>query len=172
MELRNLYQEDEMKFILICLGLLTLSFKTFAADGSSGCGPGWYIAKDNSLLSSSIRATTNGILLPTVTIGMTFGTSNCARHSIVKNEMEDLKFATENYFEIASDSSKGEGQFVTAYAELMGCHGKSIKTFKNKMKTHFSNLFNKSSINPEGLVKETYIIILKDKELLHNCFAV
>jgi hypothetical protein len=161
-----------MKVILSGLFLFSLSFGAMAADGSSGCGPGWYIAKDNSLLSSSIRSTTNAILGVSVTFGMTFGTSNCQKHSIVKNEMEDLKFATENYFEIAADSSKGEGQFLAAYAELMGCKGESINSFKTQMKNNFKELFNQDSINPEKLVKETYMLILRDENLVKSCFAV
>lgn len=36
---------------------------------------------------------------------MTFGTSNCTKHSIVKKQKENLKFATENYYAIAADST-------------------------------------------------------------------
>ena len=43
----------------------------------------------NSLLSSSLRATTNAILL-NGTFGMTFGTSNCSKHSIVKKEFQKI----------------------------------------------------------------------------------
>lgn len=161
-----------MKLLLLCVGMLFLSFQSFGADGSSGCGPGWYVAKKNSLLSSSLRSTTNGLLFPSVTFGMTFGTSNCAKHSIVKNEKEDLKFATENYFEIAADSTKGNGEFLSAYAELMGCHGDAVQKFNKKVKIGFDKLFKKDSIDPTNLVKETYILILEDKELVKNCFAV
>ncbi len=159
-----------MKFILAIL-ISLFSLNLLAADGSSGCGPGWFIAKKNSLLSSSLRSTTNGLLAPTVTFGMTFGTSNCAKHSIVKNEVEDLKFATENYFEIAADTSKGDGQFLTAYSALMGCHGASSTRFKQKMQKSFKTLFNGTAINPEELVKETYKVILKDQELFQSCFT-
>lgn len=160
-----------MKYLVLII-IMAFGFNTFAADGSSGCGPGWYVAKDNSLLSSSIRGTTNGLLAPTVTFGMTFGTSNCTKHSIVKNEVEDLKFATENYFEIAADTAKGDGKFLTAYSELMGCHGVNTVKFKTKMKSNFSNLFKSVEILPEDLVKETYRVILTDEELLKACFAV
>ncbi len=160
-----------MKFLISIL-VLGFTLGAFAGDSSSGCGPGWYIAKKNSLLSSSIRGTTNGILAPTVTLGMTFGTSKCSKHSIVKNEVEDLKFATDNYFEIAADTAKGEGEFLTAYSELMGCHGVHSKRFKNKMKSNFKKLFNFNEVKPEELVKETYKTILTDQELFKACFAV
>ncbi len=134
--------------IIITLILVAFSFTTFAKDGSSGCGPGWYVAKKNSLLSSSLRGTTNGILAPTVTFGMTFGTSNCTKHSIVKSNIEDLKFATENYYEIAADMSKGEGQFLSAYSTLIGCSENSI-LFKNELKKNFGKLFPDKKDEPK-----------------------
>lgn len=161
-----------MNKVILLMVMIFSTTHLFAADGSSGCGPGWYVAKENSLLSSSIRATTNGILVPTVTFGMTFGTSNCQKHSIVKLEKERIKFATENYFEIAADSAKGSGQFVAAYGELMGCNPASLQKFSNQMKKHFPKIFNAEEINPENLVKQTYIMMLKNSELTQACFQV
>ncbi|MBT4792332.1 MAG: DUF3015 family protein [Halobacteriovoraceae bacterium] len=159
-----------MKLILLLVTIFSVN--TYAADGSSGCGPGWFVSKKNSLLSSALRATTNAVLFPSVTLGMTLGTSNCTKHSIVKNEVEDLKFATENYFEIAADASKGNGAFLTAYGELMGCHGENTKIFKNRMQENFNQLFDKQNIDPTSLVKETYKVIIKDPVLFQSCFAV
>jgi hypothetical protein len=159
-----------VKKILITVLLLS-SVSLFAADSSSGCGPGWYIAKENSLLSSALRATTNGILLPIVTLGMTFGTSNCSKHSIVKNEMEDLKFTTENYFEMLADAAKGEGNFLTAYGELMGCHGEMNTKFKKSMKKNFGNIFGQENTIPSSVVEKTYKMIIEDKELFNSCFV-
>lgn len=74
-----------MKLIKLFVVMAFLSSTTvvMAGDSSSGCGADWYIFKKNSLVSSSLRATTNAILL-NATFGMTFGTSNCSQHSIVK----------------------------------------------------------------------------------------
>ena len=79
----------------LALALLSAT-SAFAADGSSGCGPGWYIFKENSMVSSALRATTNGWSSPVVTIGMTFGTSNCAQHKLVMNDKRGLHFVTHN----------------------------------------------------------------------------
>src|SRR3989338_10205309 len=111
-----------MKRFLIVLFLL-VSQAGYSKDGSSGCGPGWYLFNDNSILSSALRATTNAILLPTVTIGMTLGTSGCTQHTWVKYEQQNLKFTTENYFEIAAESTKGNGQFLATFGEMLGCRG-------------------------------------------------
>lgn len=166
----NLSRGAFMK-IIVTMIIFACSLQAFARDGSSGCGPGWYVFQKNSILSSSLRATTNGILLPTVTIGMTFGTSNCAKHSLVMSEKEGLKFATENYFEIAFESAKGNGPSLTTYGDIMGCRGKSLELFKNKMKKNTDQIFSKDSIDPQKVLKETYIMIFNDKELGQSCFA-
>lgn len=103
---------------------------------------------------------------------MTFGISNCTKHSIVKLEKERVKFATENYFEIASNVASGEGDFLAAYGELMGCHGNMLDRFSNRMKKNFQKVFPSTDINPENVVKQTYIIMLQDEELTKACFQV
>lgn len=151
--------------------MVGFSFAGFAADGSSGCGPGWYVAKKNSLLSSSIRATTNGLLAPSVTFGMTFGTSNCTKHSIVKRENESLKFATENYFEIASQSAKGNGEFLSVYAETIGCSKDSTAEFSIVMKKNFKKLFPNLQQSPKALLNQTIQIIFENKKLRNSCLT-
>lgn len=160
-----------MKNLVITLFIVFLGSTAFAKDGSSGCGPGWYVAKKNSLVSSSIRGTTNGFLGPTVTIGMTFGTSNCARHSIVRRDKEELKFATENYHELAADSAKGQGPFLQSYGEIMGCSAKSLQHFQDSMKENFKTLFFHKSSSPETLLEGTQQMILKDKKLAQGCLT-
>src|SRR4051794_31289808 len=96
-----------------------VSIQAFAMDGSSGCGPGWYLLKDTSIVSSALRATTNGILFPVYTFGMTFGTSNCTQHKLVLKEKESLYFATHNHFELKGNIAKGDGEYLSAFATTM-----------------------------------------------------
>lgn len=160
-----------MRKLTILFSLTIFSTISIAADGSSGCGPGWYVAKKNSLLSSMIRATTNGLLAPTVTIGMTFGTSNCSKHSIVKREKESLKFATENYYEIATQASKGEGEFLSVFAETIGCSQNSLPQFGQEMKRNFSKIFFKNDQNPNILLEKTLHLIFENSSLRNACFT-
>ena len=157
-----------MKKIIIITTFL-LSFSALAGDGSSGCGPGWYLFKKNSLVSSALRATTNAALFPFVTLGMTLGTSNCSKHQIVKTEQESLKFVTENYYEIATDAAKGEGDFLTSLASTIGCKKEDISIFGKKLKSNLQKIYDANQANPERMLKETYLIILNDKRLLQSC---
>ena len=117
--------------IIVFVTLFSLS--AIAKDSSSGCGPAWYILKKKSILSSALRITTNGILFPFVTLGMTFGTSNCTKHSLVKTEQKTLYFVTQNYFELKGETAKGKGDFLTAYGKTIGCNSEDLPYFSNQM---------------------------------------
>lgn len=156
----------KMFFLLLAIGLYSTAY---SRDSSSGCGPGWYLFKKNSLISSALRATTNGILIPTVTLGMTSGTSNCSKHSIVKTEQESLKYATENYYELISQVAQGNGEFLNQFSDVIGCNRSSIDTFKKELRSNFNKIFPKHEANSEKLLLETYKIILNNKTLLYSC---
>lgn len=157
-----------MKNIFIGI-IVLLSTNAFASDGSSGCGPGWYLFKKNSLVSSSLRATTNGVLYPVVTIGMTFGTSNCTRHSIVKKEKESLHFVTHNRYELQSEVAKGHGEYVSALAETIGCMPGAKSHFINKLQDNYEKIFSNNNSTPDAILLETYKIIFSDKTLFQQC---
>jgi hypothetical protein len=157
-----------MKFILL---ITTIFFTQFAnaADGSSGCGPGWYLFKDNSLVSSSLRATTNVVLFPVVTIGMTLGTSNCTKHGIVQREKESLHYATHNYFELQSGIAQGSGEYLSAYSRTIGCPAHATPRLNQQLKANYLKLFPSPNLDPEKLLLETYKVIFSDNQLFQQC---
>lgn len=160
-----------MKKMFLTLALLggVFSFSTYAADSSSGCGPGWYLLKDNSLVSSALRATTNSVLFPVTTIGMTIGTSNCTQHKLVLKEQESLHFATMNHYELKNEIAKGQGEYVSAFADTMGCPASAQKQLNNSLKSNFKNIYRGSEVNPSSVLLEVYKVILSDKELTRQC---
>lgn len=164
--------EDLMKKFFLSLALVLFGTQTFAADGSSGCGPGWYILKDNSLISSALRATTNSVLFPVTTIGMTVGTSNCSKHKIVKKEMESLHFATMNYYELKGEVAKGNGKYLSAFATTMGCNAKSQELLNAELKNNYQNIFPGKQANPEATLLEVYKTIFRNKDLMNQCLRI
>lgn len=155
--------------ILLGISVSLFSFSIYAADGSSGCGPGWYVFKKNSLVSSSLRSTTNGILGPAVTLGMTFGTSNCSKHSIVQKEKESLHYVTMNYHELKSDIAKGNGEFLTSFSHTLGCPTSANASFHKNLQKNYNKLFKTSNVNPEDTLLEVYNTIFTNKELTNKC---
>ncbi len=159
-----------MRFIGSVFGLFFLLHATYgrAADGSSGCGPAWYIFKENSIVSSSLRNTTNGILWPVSTLGMTFGTSNCAKHSLVLEEQRSLHFATKSYDLLRQDMARGSGQHLNAYIASFGCSA----AVRSKVAADLQTSFHQElylTVAPEALVEATTAIIHSSPALEEAC---
>ncbi len=146
--------------LFLMMTLLVSASAAMAGDSSSGCGAGWYIFKKNSLVSSSLRATTNAIFL-NATFGMTFGTSNCSQHSIVKTEKEAIYFAEANHNQLMLDIARGEGEYLSAFSEIVGCKENALG---KSLQSNFDKIYSDSS---ESSVK------VLDKIVLHGeCTAV
>ena len=103
------------------VALVLLSGQALAMDGSNGCGPGWYVFKDNSIVSSLLRGTTHYTLFPVVTFGMTFGTSNCAKHTLVMQDEDSVQFVSSNFEVLRHDIARGEGEHLNAYFASFSC---------------------------------------------------
>jgi|SRR5690606_20971461 len=160
-----------MKKLLVSV-LFLFATSSFAADGSSGCGPGWYLLKDNSIVSSAFRATTNGVLFPVTTIGMTVGTSNCSQHKLVKKEQESLHFVTMNYYDLKGEVAKGNGKYLAAFAETLGCSSKAQVLLNSELKNNYKSLFPSEKVNPESTLLEIYKSIFNNRDLTQQCLSV
>lgn len=158
------------RFILLVL--IAFSSISLASDSSSGCGPGWYVAKDKSLLSSTLRFITNMVLWPSSTIGMTFGTSGCSKHDLVMKEKERIYFATQNIFELKSEIPIGDGEFLKAFAEVMGCPQQVTEEFNRSMKKNYLKLYPTARPTPSQFLRETFIIMGNNETLRNNCRLV
>lgn len=157
-----------MRSFIVALALcLAVPFAAKAADGSSGCGPGWYVLKDNSLVSSALRAVTNGILFPVTTIGMTLGTSNCTKHQIVLHEQESLHYALMNLHELKAEGSRGEGVYLAGFSDVIGCGANARARFSSQVQKNYGQVFKGTS--PEAVLTETYKMILTDPVLVRSC---
>lgn len=160
---------NKLKLVLVTLAL-SIGSQVLAADGSSGCGPGWYLFTENSLVSSSLRGTTNGVLAPVTTIGMTFGTSNCTRHKLVLKEKETLHFVEQNYFELKTQVARGGGAYVTALAQTMGCVPGAEVQLGQKLQQSYQSIFPMTQApRADSSLIEVYKIILQNSELSEKC---
>ncbi|MCX6107291.1 MAG: DUF3015 family protein [Proteobacteria bacterium] len=147
---------------MIRRGMLALIFGVVAsvptakaADSSNGCGPGWYVFKDTSLVSSSLRTITNAALFPSATVGMTFGTSNCAKHKIVEErDRESVKFATLAYHDLMIQTAQGHGEYLAAFASTLGCNWQAQPEFNRTMQGVYPAIFTSDETLPEDVVAQ------------------
>ncbi|MEC8623200.1 MAG: DUF3015 family protein [Bdellovibrionota bacterium] len=161
-----------MSFFKVIIMLVLFSFQNFAQaeDASGGCGPGWYIFKDYSLVSATSRGFINQVtgLAP---IGMTFGTSGCDYHSIVEKKHEQIHFVKENLDQLEVELAVGKGHYVEQFASVMGCHQKPSH-FINTMKKSYVKLFNKSSIKSSELLNNVKNTIKGHPYLSKECALI
>ena len=164
-----------MRSLYLSLAIIGAMFcsnkEALAADGSSGCGPAWYVLKDNSLVSSALRGTTNGILSIVVVVGMTFGTSNCSKHSIVKRDMEVERFLTHNYSSFQHDSAKGSGEYLGAVSKMYNCNFMGIDRFNKTVQNSFGYLYDNEGSAREVAEKLGRVVDF-DTDLKANCSVI
>jgi len=138
-----------MTKILLAIALVALPVSGFAAGAAApvkaagsvgepttdGCGLGWQIMKDKTMVGTSVRGTTNGFVPPT--FGMTSGTIGCDQHSIAQNEHDSAAYAYNNFDSLKSEMAAGQGEYLTGFAVTMGC---DVSTFGSMTKAQYKNI--------------------------------
>lgn len=135
---------------VLMMGSVMSGISAHAEDQSSGCGLGWMIFKKNSLVSSSLRATTNAFALNT--IAMTVGTSGCAKHDIVMKEKEALYFAEANYQKLINEMAEGKGEHLQAFAKVLGCDSKTAARAGGVFQRQYETIFTSDQVQPQQLL--------------------
>ncbi len=134
---------------------------SYAADSSSGCGIGWQVLPKQSLVSSFTRNLVNATF--SNTIAMTLGTSGCAKHSIVYNEKQGLHFVEANKEALVAEMASGNGEYLTAMAEVFGCQDSS--SFATIVKKNYQALVPSYEISGVELYKN----IKNNSEIMSQC---
>ncbi len=160
----------KLQRIFVALGFLTVaSLPTIAmADNSVGCGLGSMIFKDNTLLSSTSRVTTNNLFLNQY-FGVTSGTSGCTRHDIVMNEKSHIHYAEVNLEQLSLEMAKGDGQFVSTFAMTLGCSDAVTPAFNKMTKQNYENIFTNENVKAADMLKNLGTSLRQDKNLTQNC---
>ena len=157
------------RIVVSLLSSLFFAQAAQAADGSSGCGAGWYILKDNTVLSSTLRATTNNLFFNN-TFGMTFGTSNCQKHDLVKNEYQEIYYAESNKEILELELAQGDGQYARAYAQVLGCGSAEATTeFLKTTQQQYGTIFTAPETSSQQMLDNTREVILQSAVLNGLC---
>jgi hypothetical protein len=157
-----------MKKLIIALFSLVIAQVAFAGDSSSGCGLGWSIAPNTSLVSSYTRTLVN--LTFSNTIAMTLGTSGCAKHSIVQNDMKGIHFAEANLESLVVEMSRGNGEFVSGLAEVFGCQ--NAKAFGSMVQSKYEAILPTTNVSGVELYINVKNQIKNDAKLSSTCSLI
>lgn len=154
----------------LIIGLLALVATTsaFAADSSSGCGMGYEVAPNQSLVSSSTRSIVNATF--SNSIAMTLGTSGCAKHSIVKNEAKGIHFAEANMNQLAVEMARGNGEFVASFASVYGCNDASA--FGSMVQSNYESVLPSTNTTGVELYNNVKTQIRNNASLSASCSLI
>lgn len=157
------------KQTLVLLALTSLSLFPLASragDTSTGCGLGWSVTKSMTTTAASTRPTTNAT--GSQTIAMTFGTSGCAKHSIVLNEKMDHHFTEANLEFLAAEAAIGNGELLSNWARTQGCNDSVQGVFGAEVQKNYGELFGRGQ-NADQSLYNLKKVIKSNSTLTKNC---
>ncbi|MBT3225580.1 MAG: DUF3015 family protein [Deltaproteobacteria bacterium] len=136
--------------LLILLLIVGLPSVAFGAKGAQTCGIGPKVLGGKGMVSQVLVQFTNVTLLPTNAVSVTVGTSGCGYSGIVQVDAPRLHYVRINYENLAEDAAKGEGTYISGFAQLMGCSQKAESLLTEKVQNNFADLFQEASEQPKS----------------------
>lgn len=112
--------------------------------GDAGCGLGAMIIGPQPGIIQTVAATSNGIL-GSQTFGITSGTSNCDqwdgdRRGERRGELQ-RDFVAVNMDDLKQEAAAGDGEYLTAFATVLGCEAGAKATFLSTTQKHHDEIF-------------------------------
>ncbi len=120
-----------MKMIAIIAALVLTSLNASARDSFDGCGLGWEITQDKTMIATTTRGTTNAFVPPT--FGMTTGTLGCDKFSgFAALEKQNVEYVAKNFEALRTQLATGNGEYVNTAASSFNCDSKTFSTHMQK----------------------------------------
>ncbi|MBL0348863.1 MAG: DUF3015 domain-containing protein [Elusimicrobia bacterium] len=131
---------------LLALGFVAAMIPSLAlAKGGNhpmgGCGLGYVLFgnSDNTPVMQILAATTNGSSA-NQTFGMTSGTSGCTEDGAVKFVKEVEVYAEINMKDLSRDMVNGQGEYLSAFARLLGVKAEKQADFGAFVRSNYGAL--------------------------------
>lgn len=131
---------------VIALGVLASLLPTLAiARGNhpmAGCGLGYLLLsnEDNDKVKQVLGSTTNGTF-GSQTFGISSGTSGCTEDGAVKLARATEVFAEVNLASLRQEIAAGQGEYVNAFASLLGATDSNRSQMVGFLKAEYPSLF-------------------------------
>ena len=142
--------EGKMKILIVFFIAVLSSIQVYASDKGPGCGVGKVVFEGKKGLGSHLGASSvNGTVGYTVpshqSFAMSSGVLGCDTDQTVKTELKQTFFISNNVNDLMNDISKGEGDYLFAYGELLGCSG-DLEYFSKHLKVNFNLVIQDGTI--------------------------
>jgi hypothetical protein len=116
-----------MKLIALFALVIGSTVAAQAQDTFDGCGLGWQVTQDKTMIATTTRGTTNAFVPPT--FGMTTGTLGCDKFSaFASNEKQNVEYVAKNFDSIRTQLAVGNGEYVDATAQSFNCNSSAFSS--------------------------------------------
>ena len=156
----------KLAFSAALVALLIPGIASAAPYGMAGCGLGSLVFGDDAGMIQLLAGTTNGTFA-SQTFGITSGTSNCVEAS-GSASIDQKAFIQVNYANLVRDAAEGQGEYLSAFATLLGCHATVHEDFFSLTQTQHEAIFTPEMAPTEALTKIKGIMA-KDQLLASQC---
>ena len=156
--------------LLIAVGVVaSVSIAQATNHKMAGCGLGSMIFKDSEKGPQIVAATTNG-LFGNQTFGISSETLGCTKDGMVMNHKRQEVYAEVNFRSLQRDMAQGGGEYLTAFASVMGCEDEtSQKTFVQFTQKNFATLFPSERTDSTDMLSSLRTEMAKEPVLAKSC---
>jgi hypothetical protein len=154
---------------VLTASLLAVPGVALAANyGSAGCGLGSLVFEPSDEFVQVFAATTNTTSASQI-FGITSGTSNCAPEE-ESASLDQKAFIHHNYANVVRDAARGNGEYLAAFATLLGCSQPVHANFFDYAQGQ-SNLFD-AEAQPLEVLQSVKSDLAKDAVLGAQCSRI
>lgn len=155
--------------IATAAALFLLPVSVFAAGyGAAGCGLGSMVLGSEPGAAQVFASTTNATL-GSQTFGITFGTSNCGDHGLIKVTKEREVFTQENYTSLVKEMAQGKGENLYTLASLYQCPAESHQEFGAMVQAKFDSLVASDQTTSTELLSQLENQLTRHPTLASSC---
>lgn len=161
-----------MKKVLLLAAVVGLLTAPVAFAGqTSGCGVGTQLFKGQSGMVPNLLAVTTNAILPN-TFSMTSGTVGCDADATVYNQQRQVEYVAANLGILSEEMAQGQGEHVTALADLMGCPVNLQGDFSRVSQEKYPELFPTADMEANSFLEGLKSEMAKDPVLASGCTRI
>lgn len=155
--------------LLLAACLVATAGLAHAKHNMAGCGLGSMLFKENEKPHQILAATTNG-LFGNQTFGISSETLGCTKDGMVRADKARQVYAEVNLQKLSREMAAGNGEYLTAFASLMGCKDSaSQKAFGQLTQQKYEKILPTEKTDAETLIDNLQTEMSKDPVVSKSC---
>ncbi len=143
------------KLVITAVAALSIVGVAHAEQDNVGCGLGSMIFNGQRGIAPQVLAATTNGTFGNQTFGISTGTLGCTQDGVVRSTAKLSMFTGSNMDKLASDMSRGQGETLATFADLMGVKDADKSAFYGAARANFDKIFTSANVTAEEVIANT-----------------